>query len=233
MSLFCWAHNKLVEHMRSVGTLGHGPFFDPNFLPVTQELRFKFPQIQAEILQILKRREELPSIQSILPEQSGLTTDEKWKVFFFKVYGRVSERNMLEAPITASIMSRRKEVVTSLVSVLGPHKVLPPHTGPTGMVLRLHLGIDVPPGDLCRLTVGGIEYRWRNGAFVLFDDTYEHMAVNESDLPRTVLFMDILRPMPPFWTLVARAMLWAFSLTSFFKSRLHRHQAWERNFYTD
>lgn len=219
--------------MRAASLLGEGPFFDPNVLPLTHELRNNFPRVQAEILQVLKRQSELPSFQDISPEQTHLTTDDKWKVFFFKGLWHVFRRNALEAPVTASILNNRRMVVSAFVSVLGPHKMLNPHCGPSATVLRLHLGIDVPEGDLCTLVVDGAEYHWKNGEFVFFDDTYEHMAINESDKSRAVLFMDIVRPMPFFWSLVAQAMIYATRLTAFFKEPLRRHEDWERRFYAD
>ena len=42
----------------------------------------------------------------------------------------------------------------------------------------------------------GKEYRWKTGKVVIFDDTYEHFAINLTDNIRVVLFMDYLRPLP-------------------------------------
>jgi beta-hydroxylase len=81
--------------------------------------------------------------------------------------------------------------------------------------------------------VDGEEYKWTNGGFVLFDDTFEHFAVNESDLSRAILFMDVLRPMPPFWTAVAKAMILITRLLPYFREPMRRHRNWERSFYRD
>ena len=75
--------------------------------------------------------------------------------------------------------------------------MLVPHEGPWSGVLRMHLGVDIPTdGKGCVLSVLGKEYRWKTGKVVIFDDTYEHFAINLTDNIRVVLFMDYLRPLP-------------------------------------
>lgn len=41
-----------------------------------------------------------------------------------------------------------------------------------------------------------VQYHWKYGEAVLFDDTYLHEAVNDSDETRVVLFIDVARNMP-------------------------------------
>jgi hypothetical protein len=56
------------------------------------------------------------------------------------------------------------------------------------MVLRCHLGLSVPPD--CWLHVGDFKKTWENGKTLVFDDTYIHSAVNNSDQPRVILLLD-------------------------------------------
>lgn len=80
--------------------------------------------------------------------------------------------------------------------------MLVPHEGPWSGVLRMHLGVDIPTdGEGCTLSVRGEQYQWKDGEVVVFDDTYEHFAINLTDHPRVVLFMDYMRPLP--WPLHA------------------------------
>jgi aspartyl/asparaginyl beta-hydroxylase (cupin superfamily) len=39
-------------------------------------------------------------------------------------------------------------------------------------------------------------HTWREGESLLFDDSWNHEVVNESDGIRVILIVDILRPMP-------------------------------------
>ena len=59
-------------------------------------------------------------------------------------------------------------------------------------VYRLHLGLVVPPG--CRLRVANETRDWQEGKCLVFDDTVEHEAWNDSDQVRSTLLLDFLRP---------------------------------------
>ena len=57
----------------------------------------------------------------------------------------------------------------------------------------MHLPLVVPQG--CALNVIGVEERaWREGELLLFDDTYQHEAWNQSDRTRIILLMDCWNP---------------------------------------
>ena len=75
---------------------------------------------------------------------------------------------------------------------LGPRAHVKPHVGWAASVYRMHLGLVVPEG--CRLRVAGEARPWREGRCLVFDDTVEHEAWNDSDRPRAVLLLDFLRP---------------------------------------
>lgn len=77
-------------------------------------------------------------------------------------------------------------------SRLAPHTHIKPHVGWAASVYRLHLPLVVPPG--CRLRVADETRAWREGRCLIFDDTVEHEAWNDSGLPRGVLLLDFLRP---------------------------------------
>ncbi len=83
-------------------------------------------------------------------------------------------------------------VLNAGYSLLEPGTVIVPHVGYTADVLRLHVGLDCPESG-CSITVGGITREWRNGEAMLFDDTIEHSARNESDKSRLILLVDLVR----------------------------------------
>ena len=63
-------------------------------------------------------------------------------------------------------------------------------------MLRYHLALKIPePREACRLRVGGEYANWDEGKSLLFDDSYEHEAWNDTDGERVVLFMDVVRPL--------------------------------------
>lgn len=81
----------------------------------------------------------------------------------------------------------------AMFSVLAPRTRIPPHHGETNARLVAHLPLVVPPG--CRLRVGFEEREWKVGETLIFDDTLEHEACNDSDEERIVLIFDVWNPL--------------------------------------
>lgn len=79
-----------------------------------------------------------------------------------------------------------------LFSRLGPGARIPPHHGMLNARLICHLPLIVPDG--CGFRVGGETRRWEVGELLVFDDSVEHEAWNESDRDRIIMIFDIWRP---------------------------------------
>jgi beta-hydroxylase len=52
-----------------------------------------------------------------------------------------------------------------------------------------------PNDDACWIEVDGERRSWRDGEPMVFDETYVHEALNETDVTRLILFCDVERPM--------------------------------------
>jgi aspartyl/asparaginyl beta-hydroxylase (cupin superfamily) len=81
---------------------------------------------------------------------------------------------------------------TAFFSILDAHTRIPPHTGVTNTRLTVHLPLIVPAG--CGFRVGGEIREWQVGTAWVFDDSIEHEAWNDSDVPRAILIFDIWNP---------------------------------------
>ena len=81
----------------------------------------------------------------------------------------------------------------ALFSALAPHTHIPPHHGETNARFVVHLPLIVP--ENCLYRVGFEKRRWRVGELLVFDDTIEHEARNDSDELRVVLIFDIWNPL--------------------------------------
>lgn len=79
-----------------------------------------------------------------------------------------------------------------LFSRLAPRTRIPPHHGQVNARLICHLPLIVPPG--CGLRVGNATRSWVEGETLIFDDSIEHEAWNNSDRTRVVLLFDVWRP---------------------------------------
>ena len=81
---------------------------------------------------------------------------------------------------------------TAMFSLLKAGARISPHTGMFNTRLVCHLPLIVPPN--CRFRVGNEVREWEEGKLLIFDDTIEHEAWNDSDEDRIVLIFDIWRP---------------------------------------
>ena len=82
----------------------------------------------------------------------------------------------------------------------------------------------------CGIRVGGDVAHWAEGQSLVFDDTYEHEAWNDTDGTRVVLFVDVKRPLagPARW--LNETVLKLIGFSPFIQDAKARHNAWERRF---
>jgi len=206
---------------------GRKAFLLPGDFPWTLDLRERWPAIRSELDRLLENLDDVPSFQDIQIEQRQLTTDDKWKTYVFCAYGVGVERNQRECPATAEAICAIPGMKSAMFSILVGNKRLPPHRGPYKGVLRYHLGLKVPtPREQCGIRVRGQVAHWEEGKELIFDDTYEHEAWNDSAESRVVLFVDFLRPLPFPLSSVNRAIIWVISKSPFIQDAKGRLEDW-------
>ena len=81
----------------------------------------------------------------------------------------------------------------AMFSALAPRTEIPPHHGETNARLVVHLPLIVP--KRCTYRVGYERREWKVGEILVFDDTIEHTARNDSDDLRVVLIFDVWNPL--------------------------------------
>ena len=137
---------------------------------------------------ILEEYQELsPSQLEPWPERN--IYEGKWDVFGLHAFGTIIPRNCQLCPKTAELLLSIPDVVTAGYSLLGAKSRIIPHVGYTSSVLRVHLGLIVPPH--CSVSVGEESRTWTEGRCLVFDDTAIHWATNDSDQDRIVFLLDI------------------------------------------
>ncbi|WP_324809046.1 aspartyl/asparaginyl beta-hydroxylase domain-containing protein [Sphingomonas sp. LY29] len=129
---------------------------------------------------------------------AGLLDDPSWSAFYLWKDGALVEENAARCPRTVAALgivplsrigSRTPSV---LFSMLRPGAHIPPHHGMLNSRLICHLPLIVPAG--CWLRVGNERREVEAGRMMIFDDSIEHEAKNESDQTRIILLFDIWRP---------------------------------------
>jgi beta-hydroxylase len=207
------------------------PFLATDDLPWARDLESGFPAIRAELDQVLQWQTDLPNFQDISADQATITDDDRWKTFILYGYGFRSEANCARCPETARLVSQVPGMTTALFSILAPHKHIGEHRGPYKGVMRYHLALRIPePTEACGIRVGGELAHWQEGHGLLFDDTYEHEAWNDTDGVRVVLFMDVIRPLRPPAKQLNQAVIKAIAWSPYVQNAKRKEEAWEQRF---
>lgn len=126
-----------------------------------------------------------------------LRDSHDWSALFLCENGKLSDDIIARCPNTwkavqIAPMPRIANSPTVMFSLLRPGARITPHTGMHNARLTCHLPLIVPPN--CRFRVGSEIRAWEEGELLIFDDSIEHEAWNDSDQDRVVLIFDIWRP---------------------------------------
>jgi aspartyl/asparaginyl beta-hydroxylase (cupin superfamily) len=179
-------------------------FYPRQQFPWLAEIEAATPQIRAECERVL--REDSASLEPYISRPEGEPLDQwaelnksrKWSAFFLWRDGVRVDANTQRCPRTAELLARAPVAQvpgyapTAFFSVLEAGAHIPAHTGVTNARLIVHLPLVVPPR--CRFRVGSETREWREGEAWVFDDSIEHEAWNESDVPRDILIFDTWHP---------------------------------------
>ena len=128
-----------------------------------------------------------------------LNQSRRWSALFLYKDGERQDVTADRCPKTLAALEQAPIVriahrgPTQLFSLLEPKTRIPPHTGSTNTRLTVHLPLIVPPG--CGFRVGTQVREWHPGKLLIFDDTLEHEAWNDSDQDRVILIFDIWNPL--------------------------------------
>lgn len=143
-----------------------------------------------------------------LDQWAELNHSRKWSVFYLWRDGVPQHEHLARCPQTAQLMSQLPlndipgYAPTIFFSILDAKSHIPAHTGVTNTRVIVHLPLVIP--DSCRFRVGSETRTWQPGEALVFDDSIEHEAWNDSDVPRAVLIFDVWNP---FLTAAERALV--------------------------
>lgn len=128
-----------------------------------------------------------------------LNHSPRWSTYFLWRHGQPVIEHLQDCPQTAKALAAVQMAdigglcPNAVFSVLAPHTQIPPHHGETNARLIVHLPLVVPAD--CRYRVGFEQRRWKVGEVLIFDDSIEHEARNDSDETRVVLIFDVWNPL--------------------------------------
>lgn len=184
--------------------LGTGGFLDPQSHPIVPALRSAFGRVQAEFDEVMFDQQAL---EPFMGHAGGGALEgyvsggerASWDALFFFRHGRRFDAAHQRCPRTSELLDSLDlcridgQSPEICYSVLQPGSRIEPHHGVTNARVVVHLPLRVPQGCHLELTDVG-RHDWVEGEPMVFDDSFEHSALNPSDQPRGILLMDAWHP---------------------------------------
>jgi aspartate beta-hydroxylase len=178
-------------------------FFPRADFPWLDEFEAAAAQIRAECEQVLREDADLePYIAhpdgAPLDQWAELNRSRRWSAYFLWRDGVRVDAHADRCPRTAALLAKAPHAdvpgyaPSAFFSILDKHSHIPAHSGVTNSRLIVHLPLVIPPH--CRFRVGSQTREWIAGKAWVFDDTIEHEAWNDSDVPRAILIFDTWHP---------------------------------------
>ncbi|MEQ1439852.1 aspartyl/asparaginyl beta-hydroxylase domain-containing protein [Fontimonas sp. SYSU GA230001] len=180
------------------------PWIDTALLPWVSVLESNWDTIRNEFLAIHAGASGVESfLKFTSPSQiprylTGNGVSPSWDAYFFYRHGVRNEENCARCPQTAALLEtlplfRVPGFAPEICfSILSPGTRILPHRGDSNARVVVHLPLVVPEG--CALKVAGEARAWHEGRVMVFDDTYEHEAWNNSGHFRAILLLDAWNP---------------------------------------
>jgi hypothetical protein len=179
------------------------PWFTADEHPGLAPLHASLPDVAAEIAGFLATDQAFsPYVEAAAARDArwrALASSPAWSSLHLVKAGIADEALLASLPRTRAFLDAAPlaeyppHAPECFISRLMPGVVLPPHFGVSNIKLTVHVPIDLPPQG-CSITVAGETRHWREGEFLVFDDSFEHSAENLSDRSRTVLIFDVWHP---------------------------------------
>ena len=205
---------KVVRHVYDRRIAGPPILDAQTYFPYAARFASAWREIREEADNLATRLHRVPRFHDIMREQEDVSANDgrDWRIFILKAYGVESAEHMAACPRLAQIVAGTPGVLSSSISFMAPRKHIPAHRGPFRGVLRFYLGLSVPRradgSPAVVLKIDGQEHRVGDGEWLIWDDTYTHEVVNESDRWRSVLLLDLWRrDMPYDMVLLSRLVI--------------------------
>ncbi len=199
-------YNALVYFFSAVP---NKPLVDIAYFPELGKVTDNWETIRDEAWTLYKAGKIRPSPRY---DDAGFNSFFKngWGRFYLRWYRDFLPSARSECPKTVEILAGVPIVRGAMFALLPPGAKLGLHRDPYAGSLRYHLGLITPNSEQCRIHIDDQAYHWRDGEAVVFDETYLHQAVNDTDQDRIILFCDVERPLKtPVARAINRMMAWA------------------------
>ena len=206
-------------------------YFDTQKIAWIQNLEDHAHIIQQEFNAFYTQQyEQIPDICEISEEQYQVVKKDDWKFIPLYAYSLKVDSFAAFFPETLKLIRTIPNFTTVFFSILQPHTKIASHRGAYKGYLRYHLGVKIPDDYMnCGINIQDQVYHWQNGKSVVFDDTFEHFAWNDSNETRTVLYIDFIRPMPAFLVAISKWLTTSISKSLFIQNAVKKINNFEKD----
>jgi beta-hydroxylase len=208
--------------------ISNEPILDARAFEWTGLLQAEWEAIRAEAERLLPRIDAIPPLRMVSPDHRDIVEEDLWRSFFLCGYGYKVEKNCDQCPRTAELIERIPELNCAFFSILLPGTHIKRHRGPTKALVTCHLGLLVPPGDVCRMELADRTVGWREGEWLVFDDTYFHEIFHVGNQPRIVLLLQVKRPLRGFGKRIADLFLGGIRRSPFVQEARRNVEGWDQ-----
>lgn len=177
--------------------------FDDNYIKILEELHRILEEEEKSERDYQKHLKENGSVEKRKPffelwcetnlyEESN---PDGWNVAPLMINYKKDDERCKRAPFLHSLVDSIPGLITVSFSMLKPGTWIVPHKGYENyatVLLRYHLGLVIPNGDLGLRVEKKIKV-WEEGKSFIFDDALTHEAWNFTDKDRYVLIIDFAR----------------------------------------
>jgi aspartate beta-hydroxylase len=153
----------------------------------TQLLKEHFAEIRKEAIAVFAERKN-----AVHPDNDTLVTQGNWNTYFFYKNGQRYDEHLARCPLTSKVLKQIEGVDIAgrtYFSEMTAHTHISKHCGPHNFKLRTQLALVAPQGS--KMIITKEPKQWMEGECFVFDDSFEHEAINDSDQSRIVLIVDV------------------------------------------
>jgi beta-hydroxylase len=161
-------------------------FRDPSQFDWVPALEAAWPAMLGELQQLAPA--DFVDSPDSLTTVDGIYDETGWRSLPLAGAGADVAAVAARCPATVRACAAVPGLVNASFSLFRPGTHLYPHHGEVQGVLRCHLPLVVPEGDV-GIRFGTETRRWQVGRCLVFDDTFEHEAWNHAASDRVVLIV--------------------------------------------
>lgn len=145
----------------------------------------------------VKNIKNINAIQDFYKIKKEFNEDKNWKGEPLVLYNYVFNENAERCNNTMKIARKIPGCCAVMFSVLESGKYIPSHRGIYKGIYRCLYTLQLQETNAdCWIRVEDVKTYFKEGEFIIFDETAEHELLNASSQPRVALYLDLYRKLP-------------------------------------